>query len=85
MYIRKKVIKILEIVSRIRPSLTLEAVNRVNKAMVLPVLDYCDVVWHERGQENNDDIERLQRRGSRVVYHKAGLGLSTDDILINLG
>ena len=53
--------------------------------MVLSVLDYCDVVWHECGQGNNDDIEGLQRRGSRIVYRKAGLGLSTDDILINLG
>ena len=71
--------------NRIRPFLTLEAANRAYKAMVLPVLDYCDVVWHECGQGNNNDIERLQRRGSRIVYHKAGLGLSTDDILINLG
>ena len=71
--------------SRIRPFLTLEGANRVYKAMVLPVVDYCDVVWHERAQDNNDDIERLQRRGSRIVYHKAGSGLNTDDILINLG
>ena len=71
--------------STIRPFLTLEAANRVYKAMVLPVLDYCDVVWHECGQGNNDDIERLQKRGSRIVYHKAGLELSADDILINLG
>ena len=31
----------------------LEAANiRLYKAMVLPVLDYCDDVWHECGQGN---------------------------------
>ena len=61
-YVRTKVSKILGMFSRIRPSLTLEAANRLYKAMVLPVLDYCDAVWHECGQRNSDKMERLQRR-----------------------
>ena len=45
--------KILGMFYRIRPSLTLEAANiRLYKDMVLPVLDYCDDVWHECGQGN---------------------------------
>ena len=56
-----KVSKILEMFSRIRPSLTLEAANRLYEAMVHPVMDYCDVAWHECGQGNNDKIEQLQR------------------------
>ena len=61
-----KLSKILGIFSRIKPSLTLEAANRLYKAMVLLVLDYCDAVWHECGQGNSDKIGRLQRqrRGS---------------------
>ena len=59
-----KVSKILVMFSRIRPSLTLEAANRLYKAMVLPVLDYCDTVWHECGQGDSDEIERLQRRAA---------------------
>lgn len=45
-YARMKVSKILGMFSRIRPSLMLEAANtcRLYKAMVLPVLDYCDAV-----------------------------------------
>lgn len=84
--IRRKVSKILGMFSRVRPLLTHEAANRVYKAMVLPVLDYYDVVivvWDECGQGNNDEIERLQRRGSRIVYFNAGSELSTDDILNN--
>ena len=83
--LRMKVSKILGMFSRIRPSLTLEAANRLYKAMVLPVLDYCDVVWHECGQGNSDKIERLQRRAARIVYFKAAPNLSTDQILTKLG
>ena len=61
-----KVSKILGMFSRIRPSLILEDANRLFKAMVPPVLDYCDTVWHECGQGNSDKIERLkdEHRGS---------------------
>ena len=84
-YVRMKVSKILGMFSRIRPSLTLEAANRLYKAMVLSVLDYCDVVLHECGQGNSDKIERLQRRAARIVYFKAAPNLSTDQILTKLG
>ena len=84
-YVRMKVSKILGMFSRIRPSLTLEAANRLYKAMVLPVLDYCDAVWHECGQGNSDKIERLQRRAARIIYFKAASNLSTDQIMTKLG
>ena len=84
-YVRMKVSKILGMFSRIRPSFTLEAANRPYKAMVLSVLDYCDVVWHECGQGNSDKIERLQRRAARILYFKAAPTLSTDQILTKLG
>ena len=80
-----KVTKILGMFSRIRPSLTLEAANRLYKAMVVPVLDYCDAVWHECGQVNSDKTERLQRRTARIVYFKAASKLSTDQIMTKLG
>ena len=48
--VKKKVSKILGLLSRIRPFLTVEAANRVYEVMMLPVLDYCDIVFHECGQ-----------------------------------
>ena len=86
-YVKMKVSKILGMFSRIRPSLTLhvEAANRLYKAMVLPVLDYCDAVWHECGQGNSDKTEPLQRRAARIVYFKAASKLSTDQIMIITG
>ena len=53
--------------------------------MVLPVLDYCDAVWHEYGQGNSAKIERLQRRAARIVYFKAASNPSTDQIITKLG
>ena len=52
--------------------------------MVLPVLDYCDIVFNECGQGNQDELELLQRRASRIVYRNSGL-LFTDDIIDKLG
>ena len=84
-YVRMKVSKILGMFSRIRPLLTLKVANRLYKAMVLPVLDYCDAVWHECRQGNSEKIERLQRRAARIVYFKAASKLSTDQIMTKLG
>ena len=53
--------------------------------MVLPVLDWCDAVWHECGQGNSDKIERLRRSAVRIVYFKAASKLSTDQIMTKLG
>ena len=71
--------------ARIWPWITLEAASRLYKAMVLPVLDYCHVVWHEWGQGNSDKMERLQRRAARIVFFKAASKLSTDQIMTKLG
>ena len=75
---RKKVSKILDMFSRVRPSLTLESANRLYKAMVLQILEYCGVVWHECGQGSCDHIERLQRKAARIVYRNVSPGHSTD-------
>ena len=78
-YVRMKVSKILGMLSRTRPSLTLEAANRLYKAMVLLVIDYCDAVWHECGQGNSDKIEWLQRCLKTINwsnYDQTALGTS---------
>ena len=84
-YVRMKVSKILRMFSRIRLSLTLEAANRLYKAMVLLGLDYCDDVWHECRQGNNDKMEGLQRQAMMIVVFKAASKLSTDQIMNKLG
>ena len=59
--------------------------SRLYRAMVLPVLDYCDAVWHECWQGNSDKMEQLQRRAARICYFKSASKLSTGQIMTKLG
>ena len=65
--------------------MTLEAANPVYTAMVLQILDYCDIVWHEPSKGNDNMVKRLQRRAVRIVYSSTGVELSTDEIITKLG
>ena len=60
-----KLVAVLGVFSRERPALTLEAA--VYAAMVLPILDYCDVLWHESGQGNDKVVERLLRHDKKEL------------------
>ena len=35
--------------------------------MILRILDYCGAVFHGCGKGNEEVLEHLQRRGSRIV------------------
>ena len=60
-YAATKVSQKLGLMSRIRHlQLTSESANRLYKAMILPLLEYCDVTWHGCGKENSLKIERMQ-------------------------
>lgn len=61
-HVKKKVSKMLGILSRARPSLTIESANRLFKSMILPILYYCSGVFHRCGKGNEEGLECLQRR-----------------------
>ena len=50
--------------------------------MILLILEYCCVVFHVCGKVNNEELERLQQRGGRIVYFHLAPDLSTDQIII---
>ena len=52
--------------------------------MVLLLLEYCDVTWQGCGLENQQKIEGLQRRASRIVP-KNSRELTSDAIIEKLG
>ena len=54
--------------------------------MMLPMGDYCDVVFHECVQVNNDILEQMhmELRSSRIAYYNTGT-LSTNQIIDKLG
>ena len=51
--------------------------------MILPILDYCGTVLHGCGRGNKEELERLQRRGGRIVLNTAHL--STEEMVNYLG
>ena len=53
----------------------------IYKALILPVIDYCDTVWNCCGRTNTDKIKKLQRRAVRKILQPD----SSDDGLERLG
>ena len=51
--------------------------------MILPILDYCCVVFHGSGKGNEEELECLQRRGGRIVLNVTHL--STEGMTAKLG
>ena len=62
---------------------SIESANRLFKSMILPILDYCGAVFHGCGKGNEEVLERLQRRGGRIVLNTAHL--STEQMVTSLG
>ena len=53
--------------SRVRNNISMHTANVIYKSFILPVLDYCDLVWGCCGRVNADHLERLQRRAARII------------------
>ena len=51
--------------------------------MILPILDYCGALFHGCGKGSEKVLERLQRRGGRIVLNTAHL--STEQMVTSLG
>lgn len=69
---------------RIRRWLSVEHLNIVYKALVLPRLSYCDVVWGNCNQMLCDKVERLQNRAGRAIL-KVPVRTSSNLIRTKLG
>ena len=67
----------LGVLRRMRNFLTISAAERIYKTMILPTLDYCDIVWQGCGQGNCDSLERLQRRAAKQIHPNSGIESDT--------
>ena len=79
---RKKVTRRLGVLSRIKHFLPFYVHNLFVNTMVLPFLDYCDIVW---GDRNNkllmDSIQVLQKRAAKIVLNCPVYSSSTQALL----
>ena len=44
----------------------------IYRLFILPVLDYCDIVWNCCRRTNADNIEKLQRHAARIIMQTNG-------------
>ena len=65
--LKMKVAKRLGALTRSRPILTSYAAIKVYTAMVLPVFDYCDVVWDTLSDTQQHKLEKLQSRAEKII------------------
>lgn len=49
------------------------AAERLDKKMILPIFDYCEVAWHGCGKVNPDALESLQHRAAKLIFGNSGL------------
>ena len=62
-----KVCSQLSLLSRIRNNITTYAAERVYKLMVLPIMEYCDLVWKNWAPSRLDKLERSQIRAAKII------------------
>ena len=55
------------VLRRIRPFLDISTAKLVYSATILPILDYCDVVWDNCNVTSTQKLQRLQNRSARII------------------
>ena len=66
-YVCKKVASRVKILGCVRRFVTKEAATLVHIALILPLLDYCDIAWSNLLQQDIDRLQRLQNRSARII------------------
>jgi hypothetical protein len=62
-----KTSKIIGALGRIRKDITVAAAAKIYSAVVLPIMEYCDVVWNSIGTTSGNQLDRAQRRAAKIV------------------
>ena len=58
------------LLSKIRKYITFEAANRIYKTMILPIVEYGDILYDGSSQKLLGKLQTLQNRGLRLVYYR---------------
>ena len=66
-YVISRVGKRVGVLGRLRKNITIHAALEMYKSLILPILDYCDVVWASCNKVDIERLESLQRRASKII------------------
>ena len=68
--VRRKCFGGLAKLRRLRDALPVDTKKKLYNALVLPILDYCSVVWQECRKDLQQKVERIQNYGMRLILAK---------------
>ena len=71
----------LSLMQKLRRYITPMTAIRIYKSMVIPYLDYGDVLYHYSSNRLLDKLQKLQNRGLKICFGH-GTGMSTDELHI---
>ena len=60
----------LGLLNRISGFLPKDVLFRIYKQTILPIIDYCSVVWHDCGSTLTRRVEKIQNRAMRIILQK---------------
>lgn len=69
-HITSKISSRLGMLRKARDVVPREACITLYNAMVLPLFDYCSIVWDSCGKTNQEFLNRLQRRAVSIIEHR---------------
>ena len=69
-YIANKISSRLGMLRKARKILPKEACITLYNSMILPLFDYCSVVWCTTGKTNLDYLDKLQLRAARIIEQR---------------
>ena len=66
-YLSKKISSAIAGLRQVRPFISIETALTIHQSLILPLFDYCDVVWDNLSLTMADRLQKLQNRAARVI------------------
>ena len=63
----KKISRAINGLKQVRPFVHFHTLLTIYNALILPLFDYCDVVWGNLNKGLADRIQKLQNRAARII------------------
>ena len=82
-YMKRKLVGRLRMLSNVRPIMKQETALHLYKTLLVPILDYCDIVYDCLTKYNSDILQKLQNGACRIILRK-GKRTSTSEMHIKL-
>ena len=79
----KKISQRISFISRLRYIVPQHVTNLVFKSLVLPIFDYCDIVWCFTYEKHLKKLDILQKRAARVITF-SNINENTEELIRTL-